>query len=229
MGFRNPPTSLSTAPPSGAGARIYESADAYGNPIGVLEFSDGFAGDVPARVTGHATMSQRGQGATGGGLALTGGTYSGTAAPELDLNVEPDPANPGIYRAVARLTGGQMAPQQTAFVSSWLSGFRDWPTGQERPQFTVYPDGLVTFTGLAQNNSGVSKGGTGTSTQIAVIPAGYIPPVTAIRVALANASVNCRVDFSSDGHLYLTDCPVIPAGSQLVFGVAYRLDATPST
>jgi hypothetical protein len=229
MGFRRTittATDVDTGTPTGAGVKVYETSDANGNQFGVVEFRDGLFGDAPAQVMGKAFLSSRGAVATGGGLSLVAGSYNGTTGPELDLSVESDPA--GGYRPVARLLHADLAPQATAFVSTWLAGFRDWPTGQERPQFTHHADGLVTFTGLAQNNSGATRGGVGTSTQIATIPAGFVPPVTAIRTALANGSVNCRVDFSSDGHLYLTDCPVIPVGSQLVFGVAYRLDATAS-
>lgn len=99
-----------TAPTtSGAGVSIAEGTDGLGNPVGIVQFTDSQIG-VPEAHPAILKMADTytGGSITGRTFSLSGGTLAigapgGTAAPELDLNVE---ASGSGYAGVARLTAG---------------------------------------------------------------------------------------------------------------------------
>lgn len=143
MGFRNPITSATAvdtrAAAATAGVRVYETPnpDGTGSSYGVVEWSDGRAGDVPARAVQVASPLPRGVTDPFGRWTISGGTYqtpSGpVAAPSLSLGVEQDPpGGPGVSEALLTSPGGLKVNSRRVDAIGWtFHGLGDaaysWP------------------------------------------------------------------------------------------------------
>lgn len=101
MTFRDPLTSATAVDTrtgtQTAGVRMYEAPNPDTNlPVGIVEWDDGFTGDVPAQAIQTAVPNPRSLTTPYGRLATKGGSYATpvglVAAPEFDLSVDQDAA-----------------------------------------------------------------------------------------------------------------------------------------
>lgn len=183
MGFRDPITSpeVDTRPAdTAAGVRMYEAPDPdTGLPRGVVEWTTGHAGDVPAQAVQTADPSPRSITTPYGRLAVKGGTYGTVTgpvtAPELDLSVEQDAATGNPVR-VARVIGadvvdlGPQSVRQAAILTSG-AGWALWNDATYKDlAFWLHQDGWATVSGLIKY-----VGGTGAGARMVPLSGNWVP------------------------------------------------------
>lgn len=147
MGFRNPltaATSVNTAAgPGTGGVSLYSQTTSGGGgaPLvsGVVDFDDGFPGDVHATIT-RSAQQQRSDliGSASGTLSIDGGSVGGGRLPKLDLSVlDPNAATTGtdahLYVPGGTLTRFRVAAPVEALAGVLpaliLAGLANPPTG----------------------------------------------------------------------------------------------------
>lgn len=96
MTFRNKLTAAAAVDtrttPTGAGVQVLTDNSNPATPRGMVQFTDGFAGDSPAQIVQHAEANTRAVNASqSGGITVVGGSYNSPAgqvsAPNMDMSV----------------------------------------------------------------------------------------------------------------------------------------------
>lgn len=187
MGFRNRLTSAAVVDtrvvPAGAGVRVYQDNSDPSRPRGMVEFSDGFGGDLPGYLTQHAEANTHaGNASLGGGITVVGGEYNGAFAPNLDLKVA-DPYGDGTRATFATInqplypaldpTGVNVA------VANLSAGVGGWPTLDYLPlRLYLLPIGFVMALGLVRiANVASLVAGPNSTVRLCTWPSsGYAPP-----------------------------------------------------
>lgn len=179
MGFRNPITTATAVDTgrglSDAGVRLYEDTSVPSVPQGVAEWRTGL-------MDRNATVKLAGGGSGGSSWSLQGGSTEGTAAPEIDLNVEGLAA--GGYGPVLRTKtgGGQWLTDTPVQLDAKLTALPLFTGGSygfaafdvpNSPAYGRLGDGSVQLEGIVKLSSGTIAAGA--SAQCGTIPAALAP------------------------------------------------------
>jgi hypothetical protein len=184
-----------------ARVHLYESVNAHGAPMGVVELDNGRAGDTPARVTMDS-------GAGGASLTIDGGTYGGKALPVLKFTSDG-------FTDTASLTVPLSALQAAGI--SWVSGFiADYGAGFMPSQVRLMADGRVQLSGVVKN---VNASAIAVTSVIGTLPSWAAPTSGTVILGLISNAGLMHVDVGTDAKLRLQTS--LPSGAWISLTSTY--------